>query len=126
LGPRLQTDIRIDDAALPVLIPILSIQPLVENAIRHGLAPSPKKGWLRLQAEARDGCVHIMVQDTGQGMRNTPSNQSGGGVGLANVSRRLKLCYGPDVELGIESDASGTTVHFAVPLTKMAVQPYAV
>jgi hypothetical protein len=126
LGPRLQTDIRIDDAALPVLIPILSIQPLVENAIRHGLAPSPKKGWLRLQAEARDGCVHIMVQDTGQGMRNTPSNQSGGGVGLANVSRRLKLCYGPDVELDIDSDASGTTVHFAVPLAKMAVQPYAV
>jgi two-component system LytT family sensor kinase len=126
LGSRLQTDIQIDDAALPVLIPILSVQPLVENAIRHGLAPSPKKGWLRLRAEARDNDVHIVVQDTGPGMGNTPGKQSGGGVGLANVSRRLKLCYGPDVELEIDSDASGTTVHFSVPLAKMAIQPYAI
>jgi two-component system LytT family sensor kinase len=126
LGPRLETDIQIDDAALPVLIPILSIQPLVENAIRHGLAPSPKKGRLRLRAEARDDGVHIVVQDTGPGMAKTTGQHSGAGVGLANVSRRLKLCYGPDVELDIDSDASGTTVHFAVPLAKMAVQPYAV
>ena len=125
LGPRLQTDIQIDDAALPVLIPILSIQPLVENAIKHGLAPSPKKGWLRLRAEARGEMVQIIVQDTGQGIANRDAvgRQAGAGVGLANVNRRLKLCYGPDAELKIDSNASGTTVHFSVPLAKMAPQP---
>jgi len=121
LGPRLQTDIKIDEEALPVLIPILSIQPLVENAIRHGLAPSPKKGWLRLRAEAHDGRVQISVQDTGQGMNSRKAGpESGTGVGLANVSRRLKLCYGPGVDLEIDSDSSGTTVQFAIPMAKLA------
>jgi signal transduction histidine kinase len=122
LGPRLQTDIQIDDAAMPVLIPILSIQPLVENAIRHGLAPSPKNGWLRLQARARDNNVEITVQDTGRGMgdRNATGSQSRPGVGLANVARRLKLCYGSDVELEIDSSTSGTTVHFSVPVAQVS------
>jgi len=122
LGPRLRTDIQIDDAALPVLIPILSIQPLVENAVKHGVAPSPKPGWLRLRAEAVGDFVRITVQDTGAGMagRDPVTHTSGTGVGLANVTRRLKLCYGPDVDLAINSSAAGTTVQFSVPLARVA------
>ncbi|HTU32987.1 MAG TPA: histidine kinase [Candidatus Acidoferrum sp.] len=117
LGPRMHTDIQIDDAALSVLIPVLSIQPLVENAVRHGLAPSPKEGCLRLRAEARDHFVDITVEDTGEGMASHRSKRvnAGAGVGLANVKQRLKLCYGPQADLGIDSNAEGTTVRFTVP-----------
>jgi len=119
LGSRLQTEIQIDDAAMPVLIPILSIQPLVENAVKHGLAPSPKQGWLRVRAEANGDTVHIVVQDTGVGMASrTAGRESGAGVGLANVTRRLQLCYGVKVNLTIDSDSSGTTVRFSVPLAR--------
>ena len=105
-----------------MLIPVLSIQPLVENAVRHGLAPSPKEGWVRLRAEARGHFVDITVEDTGEGMaRNAGKRTNGGaGVGLANVKQRLKLCYGPQADLGIDSNAEGTTVRFSVPRTLAA------
>jgi len=117
LGARMHTDIAIDDAAMPVLIPVLSIQPLVENAVRHGLAPSPREGWVRVRAETRENQVRITVHDTGQGIgfRTNAGSDRGGGVGLANVTRRLKLCYGPEADLAIDSSSEGTTVQFSVP-----------
>jgi signal transduction histidine kinase len=118
LGPRLETEIEIDENALPVLIPILSIQPLVENAIKHGLSTKSEPGLLRLQAKMRDNEVVITVQDTGPGMSGpVPGNgQTRVGVGLANVKRRLRLCYGPDADLLIESSSEGTKIQFAIPL----------
>jgi two-component system LytT family sensor kinase len=115
LGPRLETQIEIDENALPVLIPILCIQPLVENAIKHGVSTKAEPGLLRLQAKMRDDEVLITVQDTGPGMSGrVPGTRVG--VGLANVKRRLRLCYGPDADLLIESSGEGTRVQFAVPL----------
>jgi two-component system sensor histidine kinase LytS len=118
LGPRLEIEIDVDEAALTVLIPILSIQPLVENAIKHGLAPMPGPGLLRLKAKMRNGRVLITVEDTGRGM-GSQSDRTGKarvGVGLANVERRLRLCYGPETDLLIESSSTGTRVEFAIPL----------
>jgi two-component system LytT family sensor kinase len=118
LGPRLETEIEIDENALPVLIPILSIQPLVENAIKHGLSTKPEPGLLRLSAKLTNDEVLITVEDTGPGM-GSPAPRSGqarAGVGLANVQRRLRLCYGPDADLLIESSPQGTKIQFAIPL----------
>lgn len=119
LGPRLETRIEIDEAALSVLIPILSIQPLVENAIKHGLSAKAGPGVLHLTAVAAHQQVVITVRDTGLGMsaEKNGSHQNGSGVGLANVRRRLQLCFGPEADLWIQSGPEGTQVEFAVPLT---------
>jgi hypothetical protein len=117
LGPRLEVEIDVDEAALPVLIPILSVQPLVENAIKHGLSTKPGPGLLRLKVKMVDEEAHITVEDTGSGIdsRSNGPGAARAGVGLANVKRRLRLCYGPDADLVIESSPEGTKVQFAIP-----------
>jgi len=119
LGPRLEVRIDVDDAALPILIPILSIQPLVENAIKHGLSAKSGPGVLGLRATVQDGELWIVVEDNGLGLANR-SEKSGSGVGLANVKRRLQLCFGPDADILIDSSSEGTKVQFAIPLAKPA------
>ena len=91
---------------------------MVENAIKHGLAPKEGPGLLVVTAQADDERVLIEVRDTGLGMGN-PGNphRSGAGVGLNNVRRRLQLCFGTESDLVIESDPTGTRVRFAVPLS---------
>jgi two-component system, LytTR family, sensor kinase len=118
LGPRLEVQIDVDAAALPVLIPILSIQPLVENAIKHGLAAKPGPGLLILRATVSNDELSITVEDDGLGLQASPNNSSGAGVGLANVKRRLQLCFGPDADILIDSSPAGTKVQFAIPLAK--------
>jgi len=118
LGPRLEIEIDIDEPALAVLIPILSVQPLVENAIKHGLSTIPGPGLLSLKAKIVNGEVRITVEDTGRGIsgRSDGAAKARVGVGLANVKRRLRLCYGPDADLLIESSSTGTKVEFAIPV----------
>jgi signal transduction histidine kinase len=116
LGPRLETQIDVDDAVLSVPVPALSIQPLVENSIKHGLSAKPEGGRLTVAAKALNGQLRISVKDTGLGMSGRPGANSGEGVGIMNVTRRLQLCYGPQCGLTIRSGESGTHVEFAVPL----------
>jgi two-component system, LytTR family, sensor kinase len=116
LGPRLQVELEVDDDALPILIPVLSIQPLVENAIKHGLSANPGAGLLRLRAQVLDDELRICVEDTGGGMHNG-ATQAGAGIGLSNVKRRLQLCFGPDADILIESSPLGTKVQFGIPLS---------
>jgi LytS/YehU family sensor histidine kinase len=116
LGPRLQVELEVDDDALPILIPVLSIQPLVENAIKHGLSANPGAGLLRLRAQVLDDELRICVEDTGGGMHNG-ATQPGAGIGLSNVKRRLQLCFGPDADILIESSPLGTKVQFGIPLS---------
>jgi len=118
LGPRLEVHIDVDSAALPILIPILSIQPLVENAIKHGLAAKPGPGLLILRATISHDELSITVEDDGLGLNASSNNKSGAGVGLANVKRRLQLCFGPDADILIDSSPDGTKVQFAIPLAK--------
>lgn len=124
LGPRLETRIEVDDAALSARIPVLSIQPLVENAIKHGLAPKAGQGLLIVTAQTSDENVFIEVRDTGLGMgRPKAQDHSGAGVGLNNVRRRLELCFGEEADLAIDSGPNGTTVRFAVPLASFPRAP---
>ncbi len=122
LGNRLQAEIDIDEQALSVLIPILSVQPLVENAVKHGVAPHSEPGRLRLSAKVSGAGVRICVEDTGDGFprANESSTSPGTGVGLDNVRQRLKLCYGKEVELTIQSDTTGTSVGFLIPALQSA------
>lgn len=121
LGSRLQTAIHVDKEAEDALIPILSVQPLVENAIKHGLAVRSDSGWLRLTARLADGCLNISVEDSGADADHgfDPEGRKGAGVGLANVTRRLQLCFGPDAGVRMEKGGFGTRVRFSVPLSEV-------
>ena len=114
LGARLTVEIDVDDAAKEIRIPVLSVQPLVENAIKHGVAASDRAGWVRITAKSSAGLVRILVQDSGCGAAQ-PS-PSGLGLGLANVSKRLQLCYGTESGLTFEPGPQMTTVRFSIPI----------
>lgn len=120
LGDRLHTEIDVDEQMLSYLIPILSIQPLVENAVKHGVAPHARAGWVKLQVKNSGRKLEVSVEDSGGSFVHDrqPINTAGGGIGLANVSRRLKLCYGDDSELTIHSGNERTEVCFTVPLQR--------
>jgi len=123
LGPRLQTMIQVDKDAEDALIPILSVQPLVENAIKHGLSVRSGEGCLRLTARLADRCLTISVEDSGAdaGQGSGAATSAGAGVGLANVTRRLQLCFGPDAGVEMQRGTFGTRVRFSVPLSQVPV-----
>ncbi|HTW64827.1 MAG TPA: histidine kinase [Bryobacteraceae bacterium] len=117
LGDKLKISIDVDADALAASVPVLSIQPLVENAIKHGVAARPEGGAVQIQARREGDSLHVLVHDTGPGFAaRTAAPENHTGVGLENVSRRLVLCYGADAHLRIESDQGGTTVSFVVAL----------
>jgi len=112
LGDKLKLEINVTPEAQLVPIPILSIQPLVENAVKHGIAPLAGGGLIQIRAEIdANGSLLISVRDSGPGF--SKSNRSG--VGLENVERRLELCYGGDASLAIDCDVSGTEVCVRIP-----------
>ncbi len=119
LGGKLGVEIDVEPAALLAPIPILSIQPLVENAVKHGISPKPDGGVVRLEARVESGMLHVAVKDTGAGFAAQYSGIGPkSGVGLDNVNRRLHLCYGPETRVTIQSNGGGSSVSFAIPLTQ--------
>jgi two-component system, LytTR family, sensor kinase len=116
LGARLRVRLEIDPDVRAVPIPVLSLEPLVENAVKHAVAARPEGGEITVRVTRRpDGGLTVRVEDTGPGFATEPD---GNGVGLANVRRRVALCYGGD--LIIESSPSGSSVEFIVPMPKAA------
>lgn len=118
LGDRLEVAWSVTEASGSALIPVLSIQPLVENAIKHGISVKREKGTVRIVAEQRSTELYVAVEDTGAGFQPESalrdSNRTG--VGLDNVRQRLKLYYGDKTELKIRSDARGSLVSFIIPV----------
>lgn len=115
LGNRLTVEMDIEDQVRTVRIPVLSLQSLVENAVKHAIATQPGGGTLAISARPKGAGVAIQVSDTGPGF-GASSETKGAGVGLDNVARRLRLCYGATAGLRIESgQGSGTAVGFEVP-----------
>jgi two-component system LytT family sensor kinase len=119
LGEKLRIEIDVPTEGLHVSIPILSIQPLVENAVKHGIAPKIQGGVVRLSARLEQSVLRVIVSDTGSGFRAPDGAKSG--VGLENVTRRLQLCYGADSQIDIQSDASGSRVSFTIPVNVPAI-----
>jgi hypothetical protein len=115
LGSKLRTEIDVDDSALQTEVPVLSIQPLVENAVKHGAAATPTGGFVRVRICAGERTVSVEISNSGA-FRSTPDATRGTGVGLANVRRRLALCFGEQGELTISSAGETTRVSFSVPL----------
>lgn len=115
LGEKLRIEMEVDRDTLAVPIPILSIQPLVENAIKHGIATMATPGVVRIAARIEDGSLVVMVSDSGPGF--APSRNTETGVGLENVTRRLELSYGSAARLEVRArgESGGAEVRLVVP-----------
>jgi PAS domain S-box-containing protein len=113
LEPRLSFDFEIPDELLDLPFPPLLLQPLVENAVIHGIEPNLKGGSISITAERTGAFLRLRVIDTGRGL----SNANSGGVGLANVRERLHALYGKKARLILsENIPCGTTAALEVPI----------
>ena len=104
---RLSVDLQIDPTALDARVPNLILQPLVENSIRHGIAPRSTPGHIEVRAEREDGKLRLTVSDDGPGLPDGPDNWRKQGLGLANVQARLTQLYGADHQLALKNRPEG-------------------
>lgn len=128
-GERLQVSLRVAPETLSVVVPSLTLQPLVENAVRHGLEGSTGTGHLAISIEDADSQAVISVEDDGSGidpahLRRILSGRSGSeAVALRNVDERLRTVFGDDHALVIETGIGvGTKVSFRVPKYQAGVR----
>jgi hypothetical protein len=112
LGDRLRVDADVSAEALAVTVPPLILQPLVENAVRHGIADRPEGGHVELRASVARGRLVLRVRDDGRG----DAAGAADGLGLGSVRRRLAALYGERASLGIDRSAQGFTVTIELPL----------
>jgi two-component system LytT family sensor kinase len=103
---RLSVRTDIDPAVLDAMVPTLILQPLVENAIRHGIAPYVRRGLIEVSARRLDGQVELQVRDTGPGLSNFGGTAAAQGIGLANTRSRLEQLYRGEHEFTL-GDAMG-------------------
>lgn len=129
-GERLGVTLRIAPEVLPVTVPVLSLQPLVENAVRHGLAPRPEGGSVTITGRDLDREALITIEDDGVGedperiRRVLAGDASLDSVGLFNVDERLRSTFGNDYGLVVETaPGAGTKVTVRVPKYAAGVRP---
>ncbi len=131
MGVRMQDNVKyiydIDSEALQAQMPRISLQPLVENALNHGLRNKRGEKSIRIQAKIREGLLEICVADNGVGMDAEKMNKSlrysnldyverGNSIGIHNINARLKILYGEEYGLHIESaPGEGTEVKMVIP-----------
>jgi signal transduction histidine kinase len=115
---RLQFSIASDPALRDARLPPLLLQPLVENAIHHGLEPKLEGGHVRLTARAEGGTLLLEVADDGQGLSAPPRRRAGAGMALANLRERLLAQYGSAASLTLTDTAPGTKATLRLPLEK--------
>lgn len=110
---RLEVEWEMDAQVLDARVPTMLLQPLVENAVRHGLSDLPEGGRVAVRAFADSGSLHLVVEDDGRGLRP----DSGEGTGIQNVRRRLAARYGDRASLTlIPGDGGGTVARILLPL----------
>lgn len=114
-GDRLRVRLQIAPEVLPVVLPFLCVQPLVENAVRHGLSRKPGAGMVSIEARDAGAECHITVEDDGVGM-DPSSFMEGDHHGLSNVDDRLRALFGDEFGLVVETaPEAGTKVSMRVP-----------
>lgn len=116
---RLQTRVSVEESLLEARVPNMILQPLVENAIRHGLAGKRGGGCVEITANTRNGDLEITVLDDGPGFGG--SSRRNRGVGLDNTARRIERLYGGAGALDLGNrDAGGAIVTITLPLRREA------
>ncbi len=105
-GDRLRVVERLPEGAMDTPVPAFVLQPLVENALRHGLAPLAAGGTIELAAHVEDGTIELTVRDDGAGL---PGGRMEAGIGLGNTAARLRELYRGAASLEVAPIAGGGT-----------------
>lgn len=114
-GDRLRVDLRLDPACAQAAVPPLLLQPLVENAIKHGIAQRLEGGTVRIAVTVVRAALRVEIENPCDPDRRRPAGE---GIGLANVERRLRARYGDRATLAAEDGGSSFRVRLTLPLRR--------
>ena len=121
---RLAVDMSIDPEARDALVPVLILQPLVENAIKHGVDPRPDGGRVSVSAQRKDGTIRLEVSDDGPGAEETADQLLRKGFGLSSTVERLQQLYGQAQTATLHNGpAGGFSVTLDFPYRPAAQEP---
>jgi two-component system, LytTR family, sensor kinase len=114
---KLQVFKEIDPEALEAFVPSMLLQPMIENAIKHGLAPRLEGGQIHIRTHRRNGRLYLEIDDNGIGIPPERLREVyGGGIGISNVHERLRLLYGDQFKMDIRSrEGEGTLIYIEIP-----------
>ena len=115
LGDRLTVAVDVDGDALSALVPTFLLQPLVENAVRHGVAPYGRPGSVSIRANRVGGELTVQIQDSGCGAPPERLGSSNGGIGVANTRARLEYLYPSAHRFEFANLLDGFRVTVAIP-----------
>src|SRR6202046_1408860 len=118
LGERLKIDMAVPSDTRDALVPSMLLQPLVENAIRYGVAPLIEGGWIAIKSALHANRLRITIGNSGR-RGEGEQKKNGNGIGLGNTAERLKTLYGADFELSLGwPEAGGCEVVLELPLRR--------
>lgn len=115
-GSRLQVEVHLDQECAECMVPPLVLQPLIENAVKHGIATLVDGGLIRVDSRVREGRLEVSVENGFDPESPAPRRS---GLGLRNVRTRLETRYGADAHLSARSDQNRFRVEFEVPCQKL-------
>lgn len=115
LGDRLKIQWDIDDLPEEITIPGLTLQPLLENAIYHGIEPRAEGGWITIQGTAFDDHIHIEISNPVT-RESRPLNETGNQLAQDNIRQRLQAIYKNTATMTIHEDETNYTVRISLPL----------
>ena len=113
---RLEVKMEVEPETLDARVPNLILQPLVENAVRHGIAPRAAPGRIEIFARREDNKLELQVRDNGAGLSDEKTARIKEGVGLANTRARLEQLYGTNYRFDLSNrDNGGLVVSLSIP-----------
>jgi two-component system LytT family sensor kinase len=120
---RLTVRFDVDPDTLDAEVPRLILQPLVENAIKHGVSPQPGAGLVQISTRRRDRKLWIEISDNGVGLSAGARARLRSGVGLSNTRDRLECLYGTDHRIQFSDESKGLAVSLEIPFTQAPAPP---
>ena len=118
-GDRLRLEFEVEERALDALVPSLLLQPLVENAVKHAIAPREEGGTIRIEGRVRTRTVELCVADDGPGLGGAYLGPGHGrGVGLRNTRERLQVLYGDRHRFATVDARPGLRIEIVLPLER--------
>jgi len=116
LGERLNVQLLVDSGTLDALVPNMILQPLVENAVKYGIASRPTPGHLAIRAKSLGGTLRLEVADDGPGVGPARAGTGAKGIGIANTRARLQQLYGKSHLFDFsQPPGGGTQVRIEIP-----------